>query len=187
MTHFKTNKLAWERQYSTGKWDYLDSSPIERSRSAIIGMYCRHFFPEGIILDIGCGLGTVIDFLNNIQQEKYTGIDISQEALKKAAMKKATFINIDFNEFNSKEKFDIIIFNEVLNYLDEEFCLKKALDLLSKDGKAIISLYTIKNKSSYPIIWEAAKKIFNIEQRIDISSTINMEYVTWEIGILGIK
>jgi len=76
MPQLNITKNKWEKEFSAGKWDYLDSTPSERARSAIIGMYCQHFFPKGKILDVGCGLGTTTDFLIGSQKKQYLGVDI---------------------------------------------------------------------------------------------------------------
>lgn len=39
------DRSEWEKEFLSGRWDYLDVMPAERARSAIIGMYCRHFSP----------------------------------------------------------------------------------------------------------------------------------------------
>ncbi len=132
MPQLKVAKNKWEKEFSSGRWDCLNSNPTERARSAIIGMYCQKFSPTGKILDVGCGLGTVVDFLNNSQKKKYLGLDISREALKRARKKNVNFQNVDFAKFRSKTKFDIIIFNEVLYYLDEGAAFNQALNSLAK-------------------------------------------------------
>ena len=92
----KVSKNKWEKEFSSGKWDFLDIVPGEKARNAIIGMYCRHFYPNGSILDVGCGLGTVVDFLSRAQKNKYLGIDISNKAIEKANYKKANFKILTF-------------------------------------------------------------------------------------------
>ncbi|OHC88891.1 MAG: hypothetical protein A2546_07255, partial [Sphingobacteriia bacterium RIFOXYD2_FULL_35_12] len=180
-------KNKWEKEFSAGKWDYLDSTPSERARSAIIGMYCQHFFPKGKILDVGCGLGTTTDFLIGSQKKQYLGLDISEEALKKALIKKVKFKNTDFANFKSVTKFEIIIFNEVLYYMNEADALKQALNILAKNGIVIISLYRMKNKRYDQKIWKASRKLFRSVEAIEITSTVKKQLVTWRVEVLKRK
>jgi len=184
MPQLNITKSRWDKEFSTGQWDYLDHTSAERARSAIIGMYCRHFFPTGRILDVGCGLGTIVDFLNSAQKKKYLGLDISEEALKKAKQKKVDFQNIDFAKFKSKAKFNIIIFNEVLYYMDEESTIKKALNILAKDGKVIVSLYRMKNVHYDQEIWKTSRKFFKSVEAIEIKSVIKKQLITWRVEAL---
>lgn len=184
MPQLNITKNMWEKEFSTGQWDYLDFTPAERARSVVIGMYCRHFSPVGKILDVGCGLGTTVDFLNGIQKKKYLGLDISKEALKKAAKKKVSFQNIDFAEFETKTKFDIVIFNEVLYYMDEKRALGQALNILLKDGKVIISSYRMKNKQYDKKIREASRKLFKSIEAIEITSIVKKQKVIWRVEVL---
>ncbi|MFA5127351.1 MAG: class I SAM-dependent methyltransferase [Patescibacteria group bacterium] len=187
MPQLNINKSKWEKEFSAGKWNYLDSNPAERARSAVIAIYCQYFYPKAKILDVGCGLGTILDFLNSIQRKKYLGIDISKVAITKARKKKANFKNIDFNAFKSKTKYDIIIFNEVLYYLDETNALKQALKLLNKNGLVIISLYRMKSKRYDQKIWQVSRKFFKSIGTTEITSLVKKQQVTWRVEVLKQK
>lgn len=187
MPQLNIPKTQWEKEFASGRWDYLDSTPAERARSAVIGMYCQYFFPTGKILDVGCGLGTTTDFLNQVQKEKYLGLDISEEAMKKMQKNEVEFLNADFNNFKSKDKYDVIIFNEVLYYLDEVKALEKAKNLLSKNGKIIVSLYQMKNKQYDQKIWKIVKKLLKSVEAIEISGKVKKQLVTWRIEVLEKK
>ncbi len=150
-------------------------------------MYCRYFFPNGKILDVGCGLGTTADFLISSQKKKYLGLDISREALKKAKIKKVKFKNIDFVNFTSATKFEIIIFNEVLYYMNEVDVLNRALNILTKNGIIILSSYQMKNKRYDRKIWKASKKFFGSVEAIEITSTVKKQMVTWRVEVLKRK
>jgi 2-polyprenyl-6-hydroxyphenyl methylase/3-demethylubiquinone-9 3-methyltransferase len=180
-------KEKWEKEFYLGYWDYLDLAPTERARSAIIGMFCQHFFPAGKILDVGCGLGTASDFLNSIQKRKYLGLDISEEALKKARKKNVNFQNIDFADFDSKIKFNIIIFNEVLYYMDADDAFKHALNILEEDGKIIVSMFRMKNKMLFQKIWTASRKYFKLVDKIEISGVIKRQPLIWRIEVMRKK
>ena len=84
----KVTKWQWNREFKSGKWDYLDSNPVERIRHSIISIFFSHYFPKGSILDVGCGFGTLTDFLSEKQKSRYLGIDISSTVIKKAKQKK---------------------------------------------------------------------------------------------------
>jgi 2-polyprenyl-6-hydroxyphenyl methylase/3-demethylubiquinone-9 3-methyltransferase len=185
---YKINRPTWEAEFSTGFWDYLDSSLRERARSAIIGMYCQHFSKGENILDVGCGLGTLTDFLNVSQKKKYLGIDISEKAIKKAKeYKKASFKNVEFDEFKTTKKFNIIVFGEVLYSMDEVKTFNKVLNLLSKDGKIIISQWKMKNGIRDKIIWKTSKKFFTLVDAIEMVGTEKGQQITWRIEVLKRK
>lgn len=184
MPQLNITKNKWEKEFSSGRWNYLDSTPTERARSAVIGMYCRHFFSAGKILDVGCGLGTIVDFLNNSQKKKYLGLDISKEAIKKAKKKKVQFLTADFTNFKSAAKFDIIIFNEVLYYMNENDAFNKAGNILAKGGKIIVSLYKMKNKRYGQKIWKVSKQFFRSVEAIEIIGVVKKQKVTWRVEVL---
>lgn len=187
MPQLKVSKKRWEKEFSTGQWDYLESTPAERARSAIIGMLCQHYYPRGKILDVGCGLGTMVDFLNQNQKKQYLGLDISEEAIKKARKKDGQFQVGNFDDFESSKKFDVIVFNEVLYYLDEKSAFKQALNSLTKNGVIIVSLYQMKNKRYDQQIWQASRKLFKTIEVIDILSKVKRQAVTWKVEVLKMK
>jgi len=99
------------------------------------------------ILEIGCGLGYLTYSLN---KEGYNtvGMDISKEAVSVAISNYGNYyIHADLYEYsiNHENEFDVIIFTEVIEHLNDIFsfmrCLKK---LLKYNGKIIL---TTPNKS----------------------------------------
>jgi len=73
-------------------------------------------------LDIGCGFGYISKYLSD-QGFRVTGIDISENLLKKAIDQKipnATFYLCDFFEFDPKEKYDgVIAFDSFFHFPKE--------------------------------------------------------------------
>lgn len=185
--HWVVSKNNWEKEFSDGKWDYLDTTPVERARSAIIGMLCQYHYPKGRILDVGCGLGTVVDFLNITQKKKYLGIDISEEAIKKARKKKVQFQVSDFIDFKSTNKFDVIIFNEVLYHMDEDLAFNRTLDILANNGIVITSLYQMNVESYGQPIKNASRKYFEGVDTIEIRGKVKNQNVTWTVEVLKRK
>jgi len=184
MPQLPVDQTTWDREFLAGEWDYLDTNDLERARHQVIAYFIDAYNPKGKILDVGCGLGTTTDFLKSAQKKNYLGIDISTVAIKRALKKKAKFKSIDFLKFKSGTKFDVIIFNEVLYYLDEKEALTHALKLLKKNGVVIISLYRTSKKHYDEKIWQVFKKFFTEIDGTEISGHIKNQDVTWRISVL---
>jgi 2-polyprenyl-6-hydroxyphenyl methylase/3-demethylubiquinone-9 3-methyltransferase len=142
--YFKNRKDTWEEQYKNNSSMKMDCADQQPRNLALSGIILENLKPGLKILDVGCGNGTVYKYLSELKID-YLGIDLSEFAIKQAQErfsedKTARFIASDFEEFSSPEKFDIIIFNEVLYYfaLDKVLpAIKKAFSLL-KDAEGII-------------------------------------------------
>lgn len=160
ITFFKTkilrdNQARWNKQYQTGEWDGLkDALEIERQEA------CRQLMlkhkPQGSILEIGCGEGVFIQKV--IQKEDYSsylGLDVSdfivQKAQKELSDDKTQFAQGDMDNFSLKQPFDIIFFNESLNYAKSisatlNYCKKH---LSNPNAVFIISLHEHKHSPKY--------------------------------------
>lgn len=107
------------------------------------------------ILEIGCGLGYLTYSLN---KEGYNslGLDISKEAVNQAIQNYGNyFICADLYEYaiNHENEYDIIIFTEVIEHLNDINSFMESLKkLLTFEGKIIL---TTPNKSFYPleVLW----------------------------------
>lgn len=104
----------------------------------------RNLNPIGkTILDVGCGLGHLVDFLvdktdNNFQ---YTGIDIAEnlvdEARKNYESKNIKFINGDV--FSIEDKFDIVVVSGAFSH--------KTYNIIDYTYKSIKKMYNISSES----------------------------------------
>ena len=98
-----------------------------------------------MVLDIGCGYGTLSFFCQKIFKAEIYCIDFNQSNLNKALIegKKIHFKinNIETEDFPWNEKFDIIIFTEVLEHLNFHpvATLKKIHQLLKPNGRLYLS------------------------------------------------
>lgn len=99
------------------------------------------------ILDIGCGAGTLCLYY---AQKGYSvsGIDISSKAIESAKESakylhldaNATFEKMDFPNEIPREKFDFIIFTEVIEHLkDDNLALEQIFRLLKPKGIVFLS------------------------------------------------
>jgi SAM-dependent methyltransferase len=93
------------------------------------------------LLEIGCYTATLADLLpKNVE---YLGVDFDEKAIEIARShgKKVYALNFNEEEFNFKEKFDIVVAAEILEHLvDPGKLITKLKELLADDGIIIISL-----------------------------------------------
>ena len=98
-----------------------------------------------IMLEVGCGLGYVVDFFNKNSHLMCEGADISKVAFNKASVSfpQYTFYQLDIQDDIRfmKKKCDIVILNQVLWYVLERFenVFENVFHLLNKNGIFIIS------------------------------------------------
>jgi len=97
------------------------------------------------MLEIGSGLGYVVDFFNKNLHLTCDGADISSIAVEKARLNFPTynFINVDIQSDNIQleKKYDVIVLNQVLWYVLEKFenVFENVFNLLNKGGVFIIT------------------------------------------------
>ncbi|WP_197506902.1 class I SAM-dependent methyltransferase [Mycobacterium sp. E136] len=137
------DETAWDRQYSDGHWDYL-SDLAEMPRYAIIAGFTRYLQPVKSILDVGCGSGHLVDWLYRDGVQRYVGIDLSRVAVEKASRvnSEAQFEVAEARTYIPDQRFDVIIFNEVLYYSSEPGAVLDHYErFLNRSGAFIISTF----------------------------------------------
>lgn len=112
----------------------------------LIEVINKYIIDQKDILDIGCGAGTLALYYAN-KGFNLLGIDISQRAVD-SANSSARYLNINNVKYEKmnfpyeipNEKFDFIIFTEVIEHLkDDELALKKIYSLLQLGGIVVLS------------------------------------------------
>ena len=105
-----------------------------------------HIFSEYItnksILDVGCGTGVLIEFLQKLKAKDITGIDISKKMIEIAANKhkNCEFICNNILDWKTPKKFDTIIMYNCYPHLDNKLGLvEKIYKLLNPDGVFIVA------------------------------------------------
>ena len=138
----------WDRQYSTSSWEYL--AGLEQTpRYAVIDGWRRRLKPTGSVLDLGCGEGVLFDQIPIAAKVPYTGVDVSEVAIRSAVtrIRDASierFVCADLVAFEppAESTFDVIVFNEVLHYLaDPVDVVTRYRRILAPDGIIIISIF----------------------------------------------
>ncbi|MBX4189742.1 methionine biosynthesis protein MetW [Candidatus Parcubacteria bacterium] len=96
--------------FENNRWSNFDSPVGFRHRAAL------DLIPEGTVLDLGCGDGVLLQLL----QKKGTGLDISDEAIRKANDKGIEAIVCDFSSQPlpfADSSFDSVAILDVLEHL----------------------------------------------------------------------
>jgi len=153
----------------------------------------------GDILDVGCGFGDLLMFLeqNDFNFKSYMGIDVSNEmvniAKKENGDLRVDFLQTDFFEFKFKKLFDLILMSGSLNLKlpieslsRVELFFKKTSLLLKKDGNVTANFLSNKvdfeqiNHEHYPpnIVLEIAEQYFS-------KVTLIENYGLYEFTIIG--
>ncbi len=95
----------------------------------------------GTILDVGCGDGSLVFFLND-RVKKIIGIDPDSYCIEKALTAKSGenlgFSCCSFEDYTPDMTFDAIVFVASIHHVDMTEALKKAKSLLSSSGKILI-------------------------------------------------
>lgn len=173
-----------EAEYANGAWDYLKGTN-ELPRFSVVAGYCHYFKPGGAILEIGCGEGILQERLCLSKYSRYLGVDISEEAIRRCANKcgeKAFFVRADACTFSPAESFDIIVFNECLEYFKDPLWITRRYQrFLKKNGMYIISMFigidTLRTKH----IWRMLAAAYRSEAETRV--TTRAEY-SWIVKVL---
>ncbi|UNK19531.1 class I SAM-dependent methyltransferase [Paenibacillus sp. N3/727] len=145
--YIESSQQQWDEEYRSNMWSYL-SDITEYARYSIVYGYIRKFVADEGILDMGCGTGILYDMLLDSEKDVYTGVDLSEEAIKIASSKtsKRIFHSGDINQYVPTKRYDVIIFNESLQYVpNTPSKLLEYSRYLTPDGVIISSLYSHKN------------------------------------------
>ena len=111
---------------------------------------------NGSILEVGCGLGYVVDLIaRNNQNLEVNGSDISKKAIQ-IAKKKFPQYNFFVNDITAEKnlihkKFDIVIFNQILWYILEKLdhSFLNTHHILKNNGYFIISQAFFRSGQNY--------------------------------------
>lgn len=163
-------KEQWDRQFVDGKWDRLQTgqpNTIELAR--LTSNYARTKNGNVRVLDIGCGNGGLARLLIEEKNITYTGIDISDTALKAARtiVPHGNFIATDAEQPPSDiGTFDVLVFNEVFFYVNPYRALPRYHLHATLDARVFISVV---RSWRTPFVFHRIRRHLYIDTRFHIS------------------
>jgi SAM-dependent methyltransferase len=172
----------WDQEYRNREWDRLREGAEAIHYEAIV--YLAGQRPRPAILDLGCGFGQLLDKLTPAKRGRYVGVDFSAHAIAQATALKDADTDFDVADIARYEPrsgpFDIIVFNEVLQYFDDpKPLLLRYRDHLTPGGSVIVSLSANGFRPRLHMIghWHEIARL----GRLSSSIVIEADKVRWEI------
>lgn len=136
------------------------------------------------ILDLGCGFGSLSKYLKAADFSNLLGVDLYDTAIAMAKKKKylkSEFIVSDIQKFSTDQKFDIIVLNEVIYYLDDYnktvLNLKKLFKY--KEGFFIVSIYGIRE--------DIIKKLSESYDLIKTEKVVRTDNKAWGVSLFKVN
>lgn len=139
---------VWDQMYNRNYSNKMDSEDQQARNYMLGGILSSSSIARPRVLDVGCGNGALLKIIGP-QDVEYLGLDVSTKAVEAARRKWAEtypdtkFEVGDFSSLQTSQKFDFVIFNEVLYYFPleaVESTLRKAQGLLDERGEVLISM-----------------------------------------------
>ena len=177
-------RAVLDAQYAAGDWDYLRDAS-ELSRFSVVAGYCHHLKRGGSILEIGCGEGVLADSLDKGKYTRYLGVDVSAEAVTRAARRqdaKTTFVAEDAMQLQVDTPFDVVVFNECLEYFaDPRELVRKYEASLEPGGLFIASIFDGIDTARSVKIWRMLRGRYD---EIAATRLKNEQGYAWSIKVL---
>lgn len=169
----------WEAQYAAGRWDCL-AELSELARFSVLAGYICHLKPGGAVLDTGCGQGALLRRLPSSCYSRYVGIDVSGSAVsvaQKHQNERSTFFAADCEDYSPTERFDVIVFNEVLCCLRDPLrTVERYARSLSPGGLVLVSICTAA-RGSATILWRLKRAYATVDEVRVVHSGRNVSWI----------
>lgn len=169
---------TWEAQYAAGKWDYL-AELSELGRFSVLAGYICHLKPGAAVLDTGCGQGALLRRLPSDSYSRYVGIDLAPSAISVASKlenERSTFLTADCENYSPVERFDVIVFNEVLCCLRDPLqTVERYSRSLNSGGLILVSLCSAA-RGSATILWRLRQTYATVDE---VQLAHSARKVTW--------
>ena len=153
-------------------------SKLRNTQYDIDATFLQKYLKSGNVLDVGCSDGIFLSKLNKYNNYNLIGIDPDSAAIEMAKKKfsKINFYNTNLLDFDTKIKFDCIIFRGSFQFLGYD--LKKTLDRISEiSSKNIkIIIYSLPNSDS--ILYHLLKDEWHLFDKFSHTLIFNRNAIT---------
>jgi 2-polyprenyl-3-methyl-5-hydroxy-6-metoxy-1,4-benzoquinol methylase len=169
----RNNPSFWDRSFAEGYWKFLQAPEQEGRHYVTAGILIRHLGGNPAkVLDVGCGYGNLARLLP--ENFNYLGLDLSESAVRACRENggPARFCCGKFEEFQSNERFDALVFSELLYYYPLRSIpaiVERALELLSPHPRARILVSLNRNPKS-SLVWPALQRRLRLAEEHSVSS-----------------
>ena len=172
----------WDQEYRDGRWSYLYNDRELAHYSVIVGYY-MHYRPGGSLLDVGCGEAVLQRRLRTFGYARYLGIDKSQEAIARAQSERdarTEFHCADAETFTPQDRYDVIVYNEILYYLKDPMGVVRRLSrALNPGGISIVSMF--RGASSSIPVWQSIETTMRIADGVTVT---HPSVGSWDIKVI---
>jgi len=174
-------KRMWDEQYASGFGHQL-KLPEEHEHNQTLVDFMISANKNKTILDVGCGEGLLLDYVDRWGYQKYVGVDFSEVALRNASKRadsKTSFVSGLAETFVPDGQFDSIIFNECLYcFADPLKVIRRYERYLTPDGVMLVSLFT--KTERIKLLAAEISKGFTVMRKASVTNGTG----TWECSML---
>jgi 2-polyprenyl-3-methyl-5-hydroxy-6-metoxy-1,4-benzoquinol methylase len=179
---------SWlDRQYSKGSWEYLRGVG-ELPRFSLVVGYAHHMKPNGKLAEVGAGDGILHERLDRSKYSSYLGMDISAVAIERLNDRRDahnSFAVGDATVFTPPDRYDAVIFNEVLEYFDAPAdVVRRWVGFLAPGGVVIVSMFSGIDTARSVKIWRALSRDFTTVAQSEVKNERGMR---WRVKVLSPK
>lgn len=151
--------LAFDEKYRSGVWNFHSEGVGE------FGAVVRQYLRNGDLLVMGCGQASILEGLEAEGLHSALGVDLAEEAIRLAscyASERVTFQKADMVKFVCPRSYDVILFSESLNYVEdaEQERLLRRMGLSLKPSGVII--VTIAEAKRYKAVLDRIRQNFEV-------------------------
>lgn len=162
-------RFLWNAEFSSAKWACLDNTSGD-----CVYQYIRKYGQQGSILDLGCGSGNTGVELDSSAYQDYTGVDISDVAIRQAKAKteehgrigKNKYVQDEILSYLPSQQFDVILLRDSIYYLPTSRIkpmLSRYARYLKENGVFIVRMWSALGRCR--AIEELIRKDFRVIDR----------------------
>jgi 2-polyprenyl-3-methyl-5-hydroxy-6-metoxy-1,4-benzoquinol methylase len=196
----KISDKLYSKYNSTHESVRVGKAAPERSTMRIYSARFGRYLPanrDAEIIDLGCGSGRLLAWLENLGYRNLTGVDISDEQIKIAASNTSATLIKDriSSDVFTESKYDVICMIDILEHLDksEILCiLESARSALKDNGLLVIQVPN--NSSPFGSRMQHGdfthKTAFNsssLTQALSIAGFDDIKIEPWVIPVISMR